>query len=171
MALSRRRKGGRRAADIDKRIAKLYHADGLQLFWIKNEKPDARAVQILDALKDAGSQGLAPADYFVDKIEQYWDSADAGNIVRLDILLTVGMLRYVADQREGRITPSTFTMMSMAVIDFLPRTVRPRLSGIVFPAQFDVHPNRIQDWKARLVSQAEHLFENGIGLLHLQGRL
>jgi len=27
--------------------------------------------------------------------------------------------------------------------------------------QFGVHPNQIQDWKARVVSQAEHLFENG----------
>ena len=27
--------------------------------------------------------------------------------------------------------------------------------------RFDVHPNQIQDWKARVVSQAEHLFENG----------
>jgi len=27
--------------------------------------------------------------------------------------------------------------------------------------QFDVHPNQIQDWKARVVHQAEHLFENG----------
>jgi transposase-like protein len=27
--------------------------------------------------------------------------------------------------------------------------------------QFDVHPNQIQDWKARVVHEAEHLFENG----------
>ena len=27
--------------------------------------------------------------------------------------------------------------------------------------QFDVHPNQIQDWKARVVHQTEHLFENG----------
>jgi len=27
--------------------------------------------------------------------------------------------------------------------------------------QFDVHPNQIQDWKARVTYQAEHLFENG----------
>ena len=26
---------------------------------------------------------------------------------------------------------------------------------------FDVHPNQIQDWKKRLVSDAEQLFENG----------
>ena len=28
-------------------------------------------------------------------------------------------------------------------------------------AQFDVHPNQIQDWKARLMHQAEEIFENG----------
>ena len=27
--------------------------------------------------------------------------------------------------------------------------------------QYDVHPNQIQDWKKRLVSGAEQLFENG----------
>ncbi len=26
---------------------------------------------------------------------------------------------------------------------------------------YDVHPNQIQDWKKRLMAQAEHLFENG----------
>lgn len=27
--------------------------------------------------------------------------------------------------------------------------------------QYDVHPNQIQDWKKRLVSEAEHVFGNG----------
>jgi len=27
--------------------------------------------------------------------------------------------------------------------------------------QYDVHPNQIQDWKKRLMSEAEHVFENG----------
>lgn len=29
--------------------------------------------------------------------------------------------------------------------------------------QYDVHPNQIQDWKKRLMSEAEHVFENGNG--------
>ena len=28
--------------------------------------------------------------------------------------------------------------------------------------QYDVHPNQIQDWKKRLMSGAEQLFENGV---------
>jgi len=28
--------------------------------------------------------------------------------------------------------------------------------------QYEVHPNQIQDWKKRLLSDAEQLFENGI---------
>jgi len=27
--------------------------------------------------------------------------------------------------------------------------------------QYDVHPNQIQDWKKRLMSEAEHVFDNG----------
>ena len=27
--------------------------------------------------------------------------------------------------------------------------------------QYDVHPNQIQDWKKRVLSSAEQLFENG----------
>jgi len=30
-------------------------------------------------------------------------------------------------------------------------------------AQFDVHPNQIQDWKARLANGAEQIFENAAG--------
>ena len=29
--------------------------------------------------------------------------------------------------------------------------------------QYDMHPNRIQDWRGRLVGSAERLFERGVG--------
>ena len=96
---------GKTAADIDKRLTELYHANGLQPFWIKDEKPGPRGADILSVLEDAKSHGLVPADYFVDKIHRFWDSSDTAGLVRLDILLTLGMMRYVADQREGRMAP------------------------------------------------------------------
>jgi len=96
---------GKTAADIDKRLTDIYLGNGLQPFWIRDGKPDMRATNILAILEDAESHGLNPDSYFIDKIHQYWNSKDAVGLVRLDILLTMGMIRYVADQREGRMEP------------------------------------------------------------------
>jgi murein L,D-transpeptidase YcbB/YkuD len=96
---------GKIAADIDKRLTEIYHGNGLQPFWIRNGKPGMRAADVLAVLEDAESHGLDPDSYFIDKIHQYWNSKDTVGLVRLDILLTLGMIRYVADQREGRMEP------------------------------------------------------------------
>ncbi len=96
---------GKDAADIDGLLTQIYHANGLQPYWIEDGRPGPRAADILAVLEDAQSHGLEPARYFVDKIHKYWDSKDTVGLVRLDILLTMGMLLYVADQREGRIEP------------------------------------------------------------------
>jgi murein L,D-transpeptidase YcbB/YkuD len=96
---------GKTAADIDKRLTELYHGNKLQPFWIVDGKPGQRAIETLAVLDDAGSQGLVPNDYLVDKIHQYWNGKDTTGLVRLDILLTLGMMRFVGDQREGRMEP------------------------------------------------------------------
>lgn len=96
---------GKIAADIDKRLTEIYHGNKLQPFWIKDGKPSPGAADIFAVLKDAENHGLNPASYFVDKIHQNWNSTDTAGLVRLDILLTLGMMRYVADQREGRMEP------------------------------------------------------------------
>lgn len=96
---------GKAAADIDRRLTEIYHSNKLQPFWIEAGNPGPRAADILAVLIDAENHGLNPSSYFVDKIHQYWNSKDTAGLVRLDILLTLGMMRYVADQREGRIEP------------------------------------------------------------------
>lgn len=96
---------GTSAADIDKGLTEIYHNNRMLPFWIRDGKPNNRAADILAVLEDAENHGLDPDSYFVDQIRQYWDSKDIVGLVRLDILLTLGMIRYVADQREGRIEP------------------------------------------------------------------
>ncbi len=96
---------GKSAEDVDKSLTELYHANELQPFWIEEGRPGTRATEILAVLEEAGSHGLDPASYFTDKIHEYWESSDVTGLVRLDILLSLGMMRYVADQREGRIEP------------------------------------------------------------------
>ena len=94
---------GRSSANLDQNLTDLYHSNGLQPFWIENGKPSKRAAEIISVLEDAGSHGLDPQSYFVDLINQHKVSKHPNDMVRLDILLSMGMMRYVADQREGRI--------------------------------------------------------------------
>ena len=96
---------GKSAADIDGSLSDIYHSNGLQPFWIENGKPSKRAKDIISVLEDAGSHGLVPNDYYVDWINEYKDGKDVADLVRLDVLLSMGMMHYVADQREGRIKP------------------------------------------------------------------
>ena len=123
---------GKSADDIDKALTEIYYGNGLQPFWIEEGRPGSRAADILAVLEDADSHGLDPSSYFVDKIHQYWESSEVTGLVRLDILLSLGMMRYVADQREGRIAPreidpKLFDTARDAEIDW--ETLRPEAFG------------------------------------------
>lgn len=94
---------GRNSENIDKALTEIYSSNGLQPFWIENGKPSQRATDIISVLENAESHGLDPSAYFVELINQHKDSKHPADMIRLDILLSIGMMRYVADQREGRI--------------------------------------------------------------------
>ena len=96
---------GRDSTTIDKRLSQFYHKHNLQPFWVSSDGPGKRARQIYDALLAADKEGLDPKRYYIDRIEKYWKSTDAVGLVRLDVLLSLGLIRYVADLREGRIEP------------------------------------------------------------------
>lgn len=96
---------GRSAADIDDILIQIYSNNDFQFFWIKDGKISRAGEDIRAVLQDAGSQGLNPEDYLFSKINKFWESTDKTDQAKLDILLTMGMMLYVADQREGRIQP------------------------------------------------------------------
>ncbi|MBW1901892.1 MAG: L,D-transpeptidase family protein [Deltaproteobacteria bacterium] len=96
---------GMDSESIDLKLWELYHDNNLQGFWVSTNGPGKRAKAILDALQATGSHGLDPQRYFADRIEKYWNSTDALNLARLDILLTLGLRNYVWDLRFGRSEP------------------------------------------------------------------
>jgi murein L,D-transpeptidase YcbB/YkuD len=96
---------GRSSDKIDKILIDIYRNNGFQPFWITNGKPSQRAKDIFAVLRDADKHGLNPSRYLVNNISQFWKSDDTASLVRLDIVLTLGMVRYVADQREGGLDP------------------------------------------------------------------
>jgi len=116
---------GRNGAEIDTVLAEIYHANDLKPYWLENGHPTRRAEAIKAVLDDARSQGLDPDDYFTGLIHRYWDSRDTTGQVRLDLLLTLGMMRFVADQREGRlavreIDPKLFASARNAEVPWRP---------------------------------------------------
>lgn len=96
---------GRNADEIDTLLRGMYQANGFIPYWLDNGLPSGRARAVKSVIDDALSHGLDPESYFASAINRYWQSSDIADRVRLDILLSLGMMRYVADQREGRIEP------------------------------------------------------------------
>ncbi len=96
---------GRSSAEIDKILVQIYRNNGLQPYWIKDGRPGQSAKDIFDTLKNANRHGLNPSSYLLRNIDQFWNNTDSVGLVKLDILLTMGMMLYVADQREGRLQP------------------------------------------------------------------
>ena len=96
---------GRTAGELDTLLTEIYKASGFAPYWLDNGLPSERARAIKAIIDDATSHGLDPESYFASAISRYWESSDSTGQVRLDILLSLGMMRYVADQREGRIEP------------------------------------------------------------------
>ncbi|MFV0438958.1 MAG: murein L,D-transpeptidase [Desulfopila sp.] len=114
---------GSSADEIDSLLADIYHAHSLQPYWLDEKGPNERAKAILATLDDAARQGLNPRDYFITKIKHYWQRRDVAGLVRLDILLSLGMMRYTADQRQGRlevhdIDPQLFATARSAKVDW-----------------------------------------------------
>lgn len=89
--------------DINQILIDVYTENDLQPFWIENGEPSKRAMEIMRVLKDAGSEGLNPRSYFSDLFGDFLGKKDAADLVRLDMLISIGLTRYIADQREGRL--------------------------------------------------------------------
>jgi murein L,D-transpeptidase YcbB/YkuD len=88
-------------------VTELYTSAGYQPVWSRNGVPTPTALTAIEELKSARSEGLDPEDYDGSR----WDSRiaamrkDAATANRLDLALTVSLMRYAADLRFGRANP------------------------------------------------------------------
>ena len=82
-------------------LRRLYSARSYEPIWIGSETAEANAKLALDALGNAGGDGLDAADY---RKVQLADAYPAGNDknAALELLLTDSLLRYARDLRAGR---------------------------------------------------------------------
>ncbi len=91
--------------DIEHIVEQLYQENNYSPLWLteKGIKPQARV--IVDVLTNSYQEGLNPEDYLLSVILQHWNHYDTKGRAYLDLLLTKGLARYIADIQGGRINP------------------------------------------------------------------
>ncbi len=85
--------------------------------WCEDNRPLQQVERLINAIRDAGREGLRPADYHLAKIETTLrevdenqskkKSVDSGWLVDLDLLLTDAFLIYGSHLLAGRVNPET----------------------------------------------------------------
>lgn len=93
--------------DLDRRgLHIFYRAHGHEPLWIGRNGIRSEARLLLDELKRADEEGLNPADYHVQAIEQAMRDAQRGSARKpaiLELMLSQAYADYAKDLRQGRI--------------------------------------------------------------------
>ena len=94
-------------SEVDKKLFQLYQTNTFKPFWMSSDGISQRGEDIRRAIIESHQHGLHPGDYLLNNINQFWNRSALDDRFRLDIILTLAMVRYIADQREGRLQPKT----------------------------------------------------------------
>ena len=97
--------------DVEAFYARAGHAPA----WLNDGHPTPPALQMIDVLQKADSEGLRAEDYDSSRWRQRLASlqgqASESDEVHFDLALTVCALRYVSDLWEGRLKPRQFNFV------------------------------------------------------------
>jgi murein L,D-transpeptidase YcbB/YkuD len=97
----------------------LYQRRDYQPLWVDAAEATARIGTVVSALRDAGSHGLDPAPYHAEAIARRLPPADPERAAELELLVSDGLMLYVADLHGGRAAP----LLRGREIDVPPRPV------------------------------------------------
>jgi len=89
-------------------VRNFYGPIAYRLVWIRNSRPTAQALAVIDQLENADAKGLNPLDYDGGRWQPRLASL-AGDeaLAEFDVAMTASVMRYASDLRIGRIDPQT----------------------------------------------------------------
>lgn len=99
-------------SDYRDEVEKFYGRSGYAPAWLGDGKPTAQALQMIDILREADSEGLNAEDYdssrWPERLARLQHRDSVSDEMHFDLALTVCAMRYVSGLREGRINPRYF---------------------------------------------------------------
>ncbi|HUL13843.1 MAG TPA: L,D-transpeptidase family protein [Methylococcaceae bacterium] len=91
------------AEQVNAGILRFYRDRAFQPIWLAAGKPTQRAATLKSFLDSSADAGLEPEDYRVKDLARLWGQTNERSRAELELLLTLGFVRYVADNNEGRV--------------------------------------------------------------------
>lgn len=99
-------------SDYDKHVQKFYESFRYSLPWIRGMQPTAQAEQLIAVLLKAEQKGLTAEDYdglrWADRLAKLKPTGvqpSEADAVRIDVALTVCVMRYISDLHIGKVNP------------------------------------------------------------------
>ena len=101
--------------DYKTELGEFYRSAGYTLAWVRDSRPTAKALAVIELLQAADNEGLFAKDYDKPLWEERLESlalpgrpASEPALLRFDLALTICTMRYILDRHLGRINPRLF---------------------------------------------------------------
>ena len=102
-------------SDYRTRVQEFYEPIGYSLAWFRDGMMTDQARAVIETLKEGANKGLNAEDYdgsrWADRLARLHHSGNPlsnVNLARLDLALTVSVMRYISDVHLGRVNPGLF---------------------------------------------------------------
>lgn len=88
-------------------VSQIYQNASFQPIWFTTNRSEKNLHDLIGMLNNAPSDGLNPANYDVDRLKTFIDSQNLDNntTASYDVALTVSLVRYLHDLRQGQVEP------------------------------------------------------------------
>ncbi len=88
-------------------VSQVYRASNFQPIWFAANRSEKNLQDVLAILNNASSDALKPANYDVDRLKQLIaeQNLDDNTAASYDVALTVSLVRYLHDLRQGQVEP------------------------------------------------------------------
>jgi L,D-transpeptidase YcbB len=86
-------------------LDRFYRERDLQPLWVDATAAGPRAQELSDLLIAADLDALDPRDYHADRIAALLGAETPEALAELEVLLSLGLVRYAGDLGQGRVTP------------------------------------------------------------------
>jgi len=86
-------------------LDRFYRARDYRPLWVLETAAGPRAQELAGLLAAADLDGLDPGDYHAEEITALAAAEGPDNLAQLEVLLSLGLVRYAADLGQGRTTP------------------------------------------------------------------